>query len=293
MFKKMLIVFAVSGLAVFQLTGCGKQTVGLNATSLGQTTEAAVESSTNDAIALSDVSNGQNLGVLNYDAVAPGSSCPEVTKTLVGINPTTFTIDIDFGNGCIPANYFRRVTTSGNITLTATLFTDKVTSKVTETTINAKKNIVKTWMIKPISLYVTGTTDIDRIRAGSGISRTISINEARHILNGAGRLVMNQQVDLNLTVADTGKLSGITQRVINGTGSVDHLLAKVLATATLKNLTLKQGYCHPVDGSISLVLTSDKDGSTIGTYTLTFIPDQPGVANFNGKQITLNPCSQF
>ncbi len=299
MFKKVLAVVAVLGLAGFQFAGCGKQTSGLNTTSVNQTSEESINSSANDSIALSSVSNDQSLGVMGYESLLGGSSCPSVTKThetTAGIYPSVYLVTINFGNGCIPANYFRGVMTSGEITMTVTLFSDSTTNQITMTTISAVKNIVKTRQLDQASLYISGTTDIVKTLSGSGasatITRTISVNETQIALTGVGRLVMDHDVVLNFTMADTGAWPNITQRVINGTGSVDHLLLKVLATATLTNFTYAQGCCHPVGGSIVLVLTSDKDNSTIGTYDLSYAGNNQcsDVASLNGKQISLNPC---
>lgn len=299
MFKKVLTVVAVLGLACFQFAGCGKQTSGLNTTSVNQTSEESINSSANDSIALSSVSNDQSLGVMGYESLLGGSSCPSVTKiheTKGGFYPSVYLVTIDFGNGCIPQNYFRNVMTSGKIAMTVTLFSDATTSQITATTISAVKNIVKTRQLDQASLYISGTTDIVKILSGSGLSaaiaRTISVNETQIALNGVGKLVMDHNIVLNFTVADTGTWPNITQRVITGTGSVDHLLLKVLATATLTNLTFVQSCCHPVDGSIVLVLTSDKDNSTIGTYDLSYAGNNQcsDAASLNGKQVSLNPC---
>ncbi|MCL4479850.1 MAG: hypothetical protein M1381_12295 [Deltaproteobacteria bacterium] len=291
MVKKTLVVLGIMVLVGFQLTGCGKQTVGESSAQIAQTTEESISGASNDSIALSNVSNSQ-LGIADYGLSVVASACPNVTKPVVTntMNSTTWTLDINFGNGCIP-NYFTNIMTSGNITMTVTRFTDG--TNVTATTIDTNGDIERTrW--DGASLYISGTTDIVRTGTVSQTSttrtRAITVNETRVAISPRGKVVMNHNLSLNFNAADTlssSTPSTIIQRVLNGTGSVDHLLAKVLAGITVTNLTYEQGYCHPVDGTVILVLTKDTDGSPIGTYTLVFSHSS---ATLNGNPITLNPC---
>jgi hypothetical protein len=298
MLKRLLTVLAVLGLVGFQLTGCGKQTTGLDTTSINQTTEGSISSSAGDSIAISSVADNQtSLGIMGLDALTGSTSCPAVSKTLIGQNPSTYTVLIDFGNGCIPNNYpFSQVTTSGTISMTVTLFTDATTGKIITETIDAQKAIVRTrW--DGADLSINGTTNIIKNiswsgNALAGVTRTVSINEERIAATSVGRVVMHHLIALNFTYGDTISGSTVTQRIINGSGTVDHELAKVTASATITNLTLAQGCCHPVDGTISILLTRNSDGSIIGTYDLSYVSNSScsDVALLNGKQITLNPC---
>ncbi len=298
MLKRLLTVLAVLGLVGFQLTGCGKQTTGLDTTSINQTTEGSISSSASDSIALSSIGDNQaGLGIMGLDALSGGTSCPSVSKQLVGQNPSTYTVSVDFGNGCIPSNYpFSQVTTSGTISMTVTLFTDVTTDKITTETIDAQIAIVRTrW--DGASLSINGSTGIIKNFVWSGstlstVTRTVSVNEERIAATSVGRIVMHHLIALNFTYADTISGSTVTQRIFNGSGTVDHKLAKVTASVTVTNLTLAQGCCHPVDGTISILLTRDSDGSIINTYDLSYVTNSlcSDVALLNGKQITLNPC---
>ncbi len=296
MFKKVVTVLAVFGVVGFMATGCGTQTSGLDTTAVSQSTEESINSSANDAIALSDVSDDQSLSVMGYESVLGSSSCPQVTRmheTAPGVYPSIYLVTADFGNGCVPKNYFNGVITSGKITATVTLFSDTTAGAITMVTIDASTdNLVRT-RADGASVYITGTTNIVKTTSGVGggvVSRTISVDVSQAVLGASGKLILDHNVALNFTVANTGVWPNISKRIINGTGIVDHLLKKVLATATLTNITIDQSCCHPVDGSITLVLTRDTDNSTIGTYTLSFVSGQCGSADLNGKSITLNAC---
>ncbi len=296
MVKKIITIFATLWLAGFWITGCGTQTTGLNTVAVNQSSEASISSSTNDAIALSSVSDNLSLGIMGYESVSGSSSCPVVTKvheTAPGVYPSVYLLTANFGNGCIPQNYFSGVMTGGAVTATVTLFSDTTAGTITAEAIDASTdNLVRT-RTDGTSLYLTGTTNIMKTTSGVGggvVSRAINVNVSQNVLDAGGKLILDHNVALNLTMANTGVWPNITKRIINGTGSVDHLLKKVLATATLNNVTVMQGCCHPVDGSITLVLTRDSDNSTIGTYTLTYLPGQCGAADLNGKPITLNAC---
>ncbi|MGC8579456.1 MAG: hypothetical protein ACP5JP_06810, partial [bacterium] len=297
MLKRILTIISVLGLVSLQLTGCGKQTTGLDTTSINQTTESSISSSVSDAVVLSSIANSQTgVGILGLDALSGGSSCPQVTKNLIGQNPTTYSVTIDFGNGCIPTNSFAPVTTSGTISMTVTLFTDVTTGKITEVTVDAQKAIVRTrW--DGASLSINGTTDIVKTLSWSGntlsdVTRSVNVNEERIALSPTGRMIMHHLIALHFTYSDTISGNTIIQRIINGNGSVDHELAKVTASAVITNLTLVNGCCHPVDGSITITLTRDSNSSLIGTYNLVYASNNQcsDVALLNGKQITLNPC---
>ena len=303
MAKRLITILAVLGLVGFQLTGCGTQTSGLDTTAINQTTETSISSSVNDAIAISSITdNTASLGIMGLEAVTNGSSCPSVSKNLIEQNPSTYTILIDFGNGCIPNNYpFSQVTTSGYISMTVTLFTDTATGKITGETIDAQKNIVRTrW--DGASLSISGTTNIIKNLSWAGntltnVERSVSVNEERIAVTSFGRVVMHHLIALDFTYADTVSDGIITKRIINGTGTVDHELARVTASVSIVNLTLVQGCCHPVDGSINITLTRNSNGSVIGNYLLVYTSSTSSnqyqcsdVASLNGKQITLNPC---
>ena len=291
MFKKIFTILAVAGLVGFQLTGCGKQTNGNVADAASQNSEESISSTANESIGLSNI-NSSSLGVSDYGLESPASSCPAVTKIgPLGVDPVTWTITLNFDGGCIPAFVSRVV--SGSITMTVSKFTNTTSGAVTEVTVNADKNIAIT-RFDGASLYVSGTTDILRTGslAGQTITRTVDVAETRTALGPAGRERLHQNITLNFTAQDTLSSSTppvtVTQRVLNGSGTIDHLLLKVLASVTVTNLTYQQGYCHPQSGSIAEVLTSDVDGSAIGTYTLVFLGGDS--ATLNGNPITLNPC---
>ncbi len=297
MLKKVLTVIAVLGFVGFQMTGCGKQTTGLDTTSINQTTEGSVSSSAGDAIAISSVGNSQaGVGILSLDALGAGSSCPQIKPTLIGQNPSTYTVLIDFGNGCVPADGFAAVTTSGTISMTVTLFTDSTTGKITSETIDAQQAIVRTrW--DGASLSISGTTDVIKTFSWSGTTlsaatRTVSVNEERIALSPVGRMLMHHLISLNFTYSDTVSGTTVTQRILNGSGTVDHELAKVTAAVSASNITLAAGCCHPVNGSLNITLTRNSDNSIIGTYDLSYVSNSQctDVALLNGKQITLNPC---
>ena len=103
---------------------------------------------------------------------------------------------------------------------------------------------------------------------------------------------MHHLISLNFTYSDTVSGTTVTQRILNGSGTVDHELAKVTAAVSASNLTLAAGCCHPVNGSLNITLTRNSDNSIIGTYDLSYVSNSQctGVALLNGKQITLNPC---
>lgn len=297
MLKKVLTIISLLGLIGLQFTGCGKQTTGLDTTAINQSTESSVSSSVNDAIMISSVANNQaNIGVLGLDALNSGISCPQITKNLINQNPVTYQVLINFGNGCIPANGFAPVTTAGTISMTVTLFTDVTTGKITDVTINAQKAIVRTrW--DGASLSITGSTYIVKSLSWVGttisnVTRSVEVNDERIALSPTGRMVMHHLISLNFTYSDTVSNATVIQRIINGTGSIDHELAKVTASATITNLTFVEDCCHPVDGSITITLTRDSDSSVIGTYDLVYASNNQcsDVAVLNGKQISLNPC---
>ncbi len=298
MLKKILIGAAVVGLAVVQLAGCGKQASGLDTTSVNQSTEGSVSSAAGDSIAISSAVNSPaGVGSLGLAVLGSTPSCPQVTKALIASNPATYAVSINFGSGCIPpAGSFAAVTTSGNVTMTVTLITNTTTGKVTQETIDANVAIVRTrW--DGASLLISGTTDITKNLTWSGgslsdVTSAVTVHEERIASTAVGRVVMHHVIDLGFTYDDTISGGVVTQRVVNGSGTVDHRLAQVTAAVTITGLTMVQGCCHPVDGSINIVLTRDSDGSLIGSYNLAYAGNGQcsDTALLDGHQITLDPC---
>ncbi len=289
MVNKLVTILAVIGLAGFQLTGCGKQTTGNAAGAVSQNSEESISGTVNESIGLSNIGSSQ-IGVYDYGIETLNTSqCNSPVKYgPYSGNPITWTVVWDFGGGCVP-NFSSRIV-SGMITMTVAKWGG---SSPTAVTIDSDKDIAITrW--DGASLYASGTTDILTTGSlkGQTITRTVDVTETRTALGAAGREKLHQNIALNFTAEDTLSSSTppvtVTQRVLNGSGTIDHLLLKVLAAITATNLTYQQGYCHPQSGSITQVLTSDVDGSTIGTYTLVFLGGDS--ATLNGNPITLNPC---
>lgn len=282
MYQKIFLLLGLLACTAFPMTDCGKQTTGNVSGAASINTEESISSAANESIGLSDITNSSQLGISDYgfDALS-SSSCPVVTPEIVAGNPLTGTITLDFDGGCIPP--FTNRTVSGMITMTVFRFTSGTSLTVT---VDADHDIAITrW--DGASLYVSGTTDMDATGTTSVRTRAFGITETRTALGPAGRLFLHQNIALNFTAQDTLSGSTVTQRILNGSGTIDHLLLKVLASVTASNLTYQQGSCHPVDGTITLVLTSDKDGTTIGTHELLFTS---GGATLDGNPITLNPC---
>ena len=289
MLTKVSMLLAIAGLGGVLIAGCGKQTNGNVATAVSQDSEESISSAANQSIYLSNTNSSQ-LSVSGYGAESmTPSSCPVVTRSIDSSgNPVTGTITLDFDGGCIPA--YTNVIVSGMITMTVAKFSDGTV--VTATTFDADNAIVLSrW--DGASLYLSGMTDVltTGSKPGLVITRTVGINETRQAFTAIGREVLHQDIALGFTAQDTLSQSTppvtITQRVLNGSGTIDHLLLKVLASITASDLTYQQGSCHPVDGTITEVLTSDVTGRLIGTYTLSFTPTG---ATLNGKSINLNPC---
>lgn len=105
-----------------------------------------------------------------------------------------------------------------------------------------------------------------------------------------GRELFNVSIRTLQPMQVTGGLSRGSRQVSNGQLEINHNLAKFTSVITASNLQWGNSCCHPVAGTLSIVHSGSKTGSS----TVTFSADECGVASLeeNGQisKIELSYC---
>ena len=82
---------------------------------------------------------------------------------------------------------------------------------------------------------------------------------------------------------------GSGQRTIDGTLTVEHLLAKYTAVITATNLVRSETCCKPISGSVTIARAAFADGGASSTETLSFGP-MCGQIDFEGTPLQIAEC---
>lgn len=179
------------------------------------------------------------------------------------------------------------------LTGTADIDTELVPDQCPPSSVDATQSVTldRRWTFGRLAATLTGTADLawtsDSI--GEPSQKTVTVDLDHRVVK-SDELVRHQLLAGTRTVSFDENLPGTDaddRRVVDGTMSVDFVLAGVQASVTETDLTFRRACCHPIAGTLGFALT----GEEAREGTITFGPECGGARTDDGRVLDLAPCS--